>query len=229
MPQRRNPHAAGSNEAQPAEGAGGVVLVERTIRLLGSFTGKEPSLVAQGAQHTRPTQQEHGTESSQDPRRGAVPRSARRQDLAPGAGRRLVGSDLPAVLRPERRGHAAAEEACSGVQQPDSLVLCARKRYTQLCLPCGRATGRSSFGETRHGLPSCQGGARQGHPGVFRRAGRAVRGDQASRVLHWHRGAVNERRQRLGARVRCELATGGRDQPLRLCKRPVGTRPCGTG
>lgn len=44
MPQRRNPHAAGSNEAQPAEGAGGVVLVERTIRLLGSFTGKEPSL-----------------------------------------------------------------------------------------------------------------------------------------------------------------------------------------
>lgn len=44
MPQRRNLHAAGSNEAQPTEGAGGVVLVERTISLLGSFTGREPSL-----------------------------------------------------------------------------------------------------------------------------------------------------------------------------------------
>ncbi|WP_414654541.1 IclR family transcriptional regulator [Ideonella sp.] len=44
MPHRRGPQAAARDKAQPTEGAGGVVLVERTIRLLGSFTGKEPSL-----------------------------------------------------------------------------------------------------------------------------------------------------------------------------------------
>lgn len=44
MPQRRNPQPPGKDEAQPTEGAGGVVLVERTIRVLGAFTGKEASL-----------------------------------------------------------------------------------------------------------------------------------------------------------------------------------------
>jgi len=44
MPQRRTPQPPGKDEAQPPEGAGGVVLVERTIRLLGAFTGQEASL-----------------------------------------------------------------------------------------------------------------------------------------------------------------------------------------
>jgi DNA-binding IclR family transcriptional regulator len=44
MPQRRNPQPAGRDAVQPAEGAGGVLLVERTIRLLGAFTGQEASL-----------------------------------------------------------------------------------------------------------------------------------------------------------------------------------------
>lgn len=44
MPRRHNPQAPGQDETRPAAAGSGVVLVERTIRLLGAFTGREASL-----------------------------------------------------------------------------------------------------------------------------------------------------------------------------------------
>ena len=44
MPQRRNAQSPAKNATPPTESTGGVVLVARTIRLLGAFTGQEASL-----------------------------------------------------------------------------------------------------------------------------------------------------------------------------------------